>query len=93
MPGLGYIYSKKGWEELQDMPGIVNEIEKGLRNTSPDDIKNAEQEEDSQAKRTQEDMDESHTKNHITHRDLFRLFEKSRVFMEEEFKKTRGPIR
>eukprot|EP00972_Heterocapsa_arctica_P028220 4151402-Heterocapsa_arctica.AAC.1 len=29
--GLGCIFAKEGFEELKDMPDIINEVEKGLR--------------------------------------------------------------
>eukprot|EP00972_Heterocapsa_arctica_P061154 9017545-Heterocapsa_arctica.AAC.1 len=37
--GLGYIYAKEGYEELKDMPDIINEAEKGLRSYQHKDYK------------------------------------------------------
>eukprot|EP00972_Heterocapsa_arctica_P018472 2728616-Heterocapsa_arctica.AAC.1 len=39
--GLG-IHLCKGYEELKDIPGIINEIEKGLRNVDFENIKKAQ---------------------------------------------------
>eukprot|EP00972_Heterocapsa_arctica_P059376 8755810-Heterocapsa_arctica.AAC.1 len=37
--GLGYISTNKGYEELRDMPDIINEMEKGLKSFQPANFK------------------------------------------------------
>eukprot|EP00972_Heterocapsa_arctica_P060531 8930096-Heterocapsa_arctica.AAC.1 len=37
--GLGYIFKHKGYEELKDMPDIINDMEKYLRNFQPENFK------------------------------------------------------
>eukprot|EP00972_Heterocapsa_arctica_P104756 15437777-Heterocapsa_arctica.AAC.1 len=37
--GLGYIYKNNGYEELKDMPDIINEMETDLRDFKPENFK------------------------------------------------------